>query len=267
MKLKFTCLWVLSTLLISSHAYGQFFAIDTIKAISPYNPALRYIFPHLKSNTNQMAAQQINLIMTTDILNVEHDMDSAGDYKNAFVNVWGTADNTNPTVSDISFKVINNDSKFFCIGISAEGCGAYCEHWTRYYTRESRTGNNVGLKDIFTEGGLQSLSDSVRLMKNKRIRANINNMNLSLKKLVFAGKDDEESYKAAISLYGECIDSSNAIYDETNYSLSKSKLTIYLDPCLPHAMRAEDNMDYTFTFDIRRWRNYLSAYGKSILQE
>ncbi len=242
---------------LTSHA--QYFSVDTIKDESPYNKQVSFIFPRLK-NTSSHAADLINKDMVKDVL----DMELGHQKRSIFENIWGTQDRDMASVSDISFDVKNNDADFFCIGISATACGAYCEEWTRYYTRESSTGKEIQLAELFSRDGLQSLLDSVTAMKSRRIADHLAKLRTGLKTKVLSD-DDKSDYKMAIDLYPECEhtspDASHIIY-----SLDRKHVIIHLDRCLPHVVRSLDEVDYTFSFDLSTIKMYLSDYGKSLLK-
>lgn len=260
MKYLFSsCFWVLFHFL----SVGQYFTIDTIKGVSPYAYHSPYIFPDIKCSANPAVAKQINKELKQDVL----DIDSLKPYKSIFENVWGSEENSMPSESDISFEVINNDNHFFCIGISAQGCGAYCEDWTRYYAWDSRSGRKIELYELFSQDGLQRFSDTLRTMRNHRIKAAIVNLKNDIKKDLTADPDEAEGLKMAREIYYDCIDTAKTPAANFGYTIDHKQLNIYIGPCLPHMIRAYDEVDYTFRFDLKEWNIYLSDYAKSLLKQ
>ena len=245
--------------IFSTTSFAQYFTIDTIKGESPYNKQVSFIFPHLSNTANQANADVINKELTKSILDVELGQQT----RSIFEKVWGSQEMDIAALSDISFKVMNNDPDFFCISISATGCGAYCEAWTQYYTYESSSGRKVKLQDFFTSTGLQKISDSVKAMKARAIQDYTSKLKASLDKGALS-PEDKADYAQAIELLNKCTDAT-IHQDALAYSFSNKVLTIHLDKCLPHAIRFLDKVDYSFSFDNNTYRDYLTDYGKSLL--
>jgi hypothetical protein len=185
--------------------------------------------------------------------------------RSIFENIWGSQELDLATASDISFKVINNDEKFFCISISYEGCGAYCEHPTVYYVRESSSGRAISLSQILTGKGMQMLSDSVKALAKSRIEKRVADMT-QIVKVNPLSPEDKDYYNMAITQYGGCLKSIQE-RDPSQYTLSNSKVNIYLNHCLPHVIRSFDEVDYSFSFDINTFKDYLTDYGRSLLKQ
>jgi hypothetical protein len=242
---------------------GQYFTIDTVKGMSPHAYHNKYIFPDLKCKSNQMAAERINQDLRQDIL----ELDSGKQYKSIFEKVWGSEENPMPMESDFSFEVVNNDDRFFCITMSAEGCGAYCEDWTRYYTWDSRTGQKIELQELFSSTGLQRFSDSLRTLRNHRIRSAVADLKKTMKKDLTASPEDAEGIQMAIGIFFDCLDTARTPAVSFGYTLDHEHLDVYLGACLPHMIRAYDEVDYTFIFDLNKWDIYLSDYAKSLLKQ
>ena len=252
--------FILIAFLYPASSFSQYFTIDTIKGQSPINKDISYIFPHLTSPTHQAIVDMINETLVGDMLQI----DSGQQYKSIFERVWGDSDRTMPTLDEISYDEINNDTDFFCIGISAEGCGAYCEGFTRYYTWESKTGVEINLDTLFSKEGLQKILDIVKELKSKRISKTVNSLKSALRDK--NTKEDDREYDT-IAIYGfdDCLALGvNAEY--LKYSMDRKYLSIYTESCLPHMIRALDEVDYTFKFDISEVKKYLSGYAKSLLK-
>ena len=95
-------------LLYPALSFSQFFTIDTLRDESPYNKEFSFVFPVLKSTAKQDVATAINNDLISNVLKIE-----PGEQKRSlFENIWGKKEMDIPEVSDISFKVINNDADF-----------------------------------------------------------------------------------------------------------------------------------------------------------
>ena len=261
MRISISILFLILSFLPFS-SFSQYFTIDTIKGQSPINKDVSYIFPHLTLLGNQAAADLINTSLIEGVLWI----DSGDVYKSIFEKVWGDTDWTMPRVTDLSYEVINNDDHFLCISISGEGCGAYCDPFTQYYVRDSKSGREIRLEELLSTKGLKHISESIKGMRNQRIEAVIERYKGLLAKGKFADGDDPDYYKTAIDIFKECEDTSHTVYVGGSYSLDKEHLMIYTGDCLPHVIRALDDVDYTFTFDLKSIKKYLSSYGKSLLK-
>ena len=258
--MKRIALFTVGLIFSVSSSYAQYFSIDTLKDESPYHKQVFFIFPHLSNAANPTAANRIYMDMAKDVLNIEPGQQK----RSLFENIWGNAELDVPTVGDISFHVINNDAELFCLSISATSCSAYCEDWTRYYIRESRTGRKIRIEDVFTGDGLQHLMDRVNSLRLKRIQDNIAYVQDGLKTKALSD-EDKQDYRTAIDVFNQCLQHSTGTQN-ISFSLSKSQVTIYLDHCLPHAIRFLDKTDYSFSFDISAEKNYLTDYGQELLK-
>jgi|GEM_PF-7003876 len=251
--LRLTCIF------FPAFSFGQYFTIDTVKGESPYNSQFNFIFPHVSNTANPEAANEINQYLVKDILNME-----LGQQKRSiFENIWGTKELDIAAVSDISYKVINNDADFFCISVSATSCGAHCDDWTRYYIGESKSGRKIALDELLSKEGLLLMADSIQILKTNRIEARVAVMKDKVDNKPLS-PDDKNDYIFSIGQYNECNRSINI--EHANYSLDKKQLTIYADHCLPHLVKAFDDVDYHFVFDLNSLKGYLTDYGKSLLK-
>ena len=241
---------------------GQYFTIDTVKDISPHAYHSKYIFPNLKCKADQVAADRINRDLRQDILEV----DSGEQLNSIFEKVWGGKENPMPSAGDFSFEVINNNARFFCISVSAQGCGAYCEDWTRYYMWDSRSGRKIELQELFSPTGMIRLSDSLRTLRVHRIKSAVSDLKKAWKKDLVANPDNAEGMKVAMDIFNDCMDTTKTPSVQFSYTMDDEQLNIYLGACLPHVIRAYDEMDYKFRFDLQNWELYLSDYAKSLLK-
>jgi hypothetical protein len=251
----------LTCILFPVFSFAQYFSIDTIKDESPYRSQFSFIFPHTTNKDHPEAANRIFTDLAKDVLNIE----PGHQKRSLFENVWGSQEMDIAPVSDISYRVVNNDADFFSITISATGCGAYCENWTRYYTYESGTGRKIKLEEIYTDDGLEKILGLVNTLKLKRIQDKISDIDETIKANALSD-EDKRDYKKAVNIYEQCQHSSNP-REYIGFSLDKGQITIYQDYCLPHAIHFLDKVDYAFSFDIAAVKNYLSDYGKSLLKQ
>jgi len=242
----------------SMTSFGQYFAIDTSKGDSPYNQMVSFIFPHLKSTDGPAAADSINRFLIRSVLAIEPGTQK----RSIFENVWGSKPMDIATVGDISFKIVNNDADFFCIGITATVCTVSCKTLTRYYTFDTRSGKDIPISELFSKKGLQAIYDSVHVLKVKRIQDYIDTLKFAIQNKTLSDEDIRD-YNTAIGLYGKC-----AMQEDMPeiYSLDKAKLSFNINACLPAKLFFVDKIDRTFSFDIRDFKDYLTKYGRALVK-
>jgi hypothetical protein len=239
--------------------FAQYFTVDTFKGESPYNKEFAFIFPKIGNTANADVANEINKLLVKDVLRID-----LGTQKySIFENIWGQKELDLPAVSDFSFKVYRNDSKVFSISISATSCSANCQSWTEYYVFESSSGRRLGLSDLLTGAGMAKVADSVKAERLKRIETRMNAMLNTLAKTPLS-PDDQAEYKQAIKIYTDCEKNFTRV---ENYSFAVSReLDVATFRCLPHGMEDLDKVDYLFAIPMSDWLDYLSDFGKSVLQ-
>jgi hypothetical protein len=241
---------------------AQYFKVDLYKGDSPYNQEVSFKFPHLVNPDNPAAADSITRDLIRDVLLIEPGTQK----RSIFENVWGSKPLDLPTVGDISFKVKNNDSDFFCIGISATTCTTSCHDWTRYYTRESATGRKIRLEELFTPAGIQNLLYKVKLMKEQRINEYIIRLQAALDTALLAN-DDKRDYASSISIYKKYLQTPDSIaVGQLRFSVDKKNVTIYMDRILPFAYHYIDKINYSFPVEVSGLRNFMTVYALSLFK-
>ena len=239
-------------------SFSQFFTIDTLRDESPYNKEFAFIFPVLKSTAKPDIAIAISNELISDVLKIE----PGTQHRSLFENIWGKKEMDIPEVSDISYKVINNDADFFCISISATSCDGACDSWTKYFIYESATGKKLSLGDLFVGRGIDYISDSVSAMRAKRIDIYTDTLKNALSNKPLSD-DDKRDYKNAIDAYVKC---SQQHQISPVFSIDKKTLTIHTGHCLPYDLQFMDKVDHDFIFSLKDLQSYLTDYGKSLLK-
>ncbi|AXF22854.1 hypothetical protein CUJ89_20340 [Burkholderia pyrrocinia] len=186
--------------------------------------------------------------------------------------------------SDFNFSVLRNDDRMLAIEVDAEGCGAYCEHYSRYYNFDAATGRLISAEDIFTPTGgvtLRKKNLAKREAEYKRAIADLSKDAVAnRKKKGIAtpwpdGRQDEEEehITSAIGMYENCLESMHSS-DYGNYykwvdipmEIKDDSITFLYGRCSNHAMRALDDVgDQKVTYKIENLAPNLTAYGKYLL--
>ncbi len=176
--------------------------------------------------------------------------------------------------SDIDFKVSRNDNRLLALTIDAEGCGAYCEHYSMYFSFDATTGRHLDAEDLFTREGSVTLIKQLDAQRLARVKTEITRLRSKAKT---AGKGaasaDADGAFDAIEMYEQCAterSDAEAIRSRTLASdgmkIGKDSITFVRGRCSNHAAQALDNIgDFENTLTIKGLAPHLSAYGKYLL--
>ncbi|NEX62911.1 hypothetical protein [Noviherbaspirillum galbum] len=190
--------------------------------------------------------------------------------------------------SDFGFLVLRNDGRVLALDVDAEGCGAYCEHYSTTYNFDAATGRMIFASDIFTPAGGRTLLNqnlAKRLAEYKRAIAALNKdaaANRRKKRIATPwpqprpdSKQDEEEDRiaTAIEMYESCMESMRSPDHGKYFTLANASLQIdgesitFLNGrCSNHAMRALDEVgDQKNAYKIADLAPHFSAYGKYLL--
>lgn len=229
----------------------QGFAQAIIKEIEEQDPrrTTTYSFPKVILPTKTIATK-INNDLIHDFLDIEPGKVK----KSIFENVWG-ANETIPSLIDVTYKTVRNTSKLLCLELSGEGCGAYCENFTRYYTYDLTTGARLKLEQILTAAGQKLVLDSVKSGKANEIRRHIVAIKDSLTKpSMLSRQDDKEYYTEALDMYEACLtDTYEPELQHMRFYVTDNELHVILERCSAHVNRALDDLyEFDFVFDLKK---------------
>jgi hypothetical protein len=239
--------------------------VKEIKETHPDDKDRVYIFPLIKTK-NSSISTHVNNTLCSDFL----DVDQNKIRKSIFENVWPNEENSNGRLSDISYEVLQNSKRILSISISAEGCGAYCEPFTRYYNFDLQTGKQFKLEDLLTPAGKKLLLEAMNKQKKELLQQKIRSAKESLsKKGSPVDKDDKEYYEEMIEVYSNCLE--NRLYtslDDAQFSLQEKTLVVFTGRCSAHVNRNVDELgDFEYGFSLANWKMHFSPYGLSLLKQ
>ena len=158
---------LLSLLIIPVLSFSQVI-VKEIKETHPVRKTEEYIFPLIKAKSS-VVSNRINNTLCSDFLDVDRNKIK----KSIFENVWPGGENNSRLLSDISYEVLQNSNRIFSISISAAGCIAYCESFTRYYNFNLQTGKQFLLEDLLTVDGKKLLLGSLNKQKKELLQQKI----------------------------------------------------------------------------------------------
>ncbi len=246
--------------------FGQ---VAIIKEVSRTNKVSKekYVFPKIIMSQFPDRARKINNYLREDILAVEPDTPDS----TIFNEVWKVEGEPLPTLSNLEYEVIRNKNSILSVKISAEGCGAYCEDWERFFTFNLKTGNIIRLDSIFSMEGLENLSNYMDSIKQSKIKNKLREINDTLNSpSVKNTPNDLEYYNEMLELYTDCLDSkiTYEYISEYEYSITSYGLIIYSDRCSAHYNRNADELwTFEYPIDLNQWVDLLTPLGKKLIQD
>ncbi len=235
--------------------------IDTITEYNPFDNE-KFKFPKIVVTGKPAISKKINVHLQDSFL------DSASSNKNIFEDVWANEDNRMGMMHYVTFELKYLSPKFFTLSISYEGCGAYCEDYTSYYSYDLITGNEITLRNLFNKQGIVRLMNALQVRRQKKMQEKVKEAKDSL--VVLKKRNDSigiNYYGEVKLLYEDCynnFDTSDVTY--LDYYFTESALVIIPERCAPHVIRCYDELEGTeYVFKYKYWRNYFSPLGKKLL--
>ncbi len=258
MRKMFSFFILLLPLLASSQVI-----VKEIKEMHPVRKTEEYVFPLIKAKSSTIS-DRINNTLCSDFL----DVDRRKIKKSIFENIWPGGENNYGLLSDISFEVLQNSNRIFGISISAEGCGAYCEEFTRYYNFDLQTGKQFFLEDLLTADGKKLLLESINKQKKETLEHKIRLAKETLRRKGSSlSEEDKEYYEEMIEVYSNCLERKQSSFEYAQFSLQQKTLAVFTGRCSAHVNRNVDELgDFEFGFSITSWKKHFSKYGLSLLK-
>jgi hypothetical protein len=247
-------------ILISLSLSAQTIKIQTVNQTNPITKEV-YSFPKFVG-TPSVVAQKMNNAMRLDLLTETQNVSDADMFKD----VWMTKDKAMAQLSDISYEQIALNSTVVCIAISAEGCGAYCEGFTRYFLFNPKTGNQLKLDSIFTKQGLDFVLKTINDYKATTIKDQLKLINDSLKS---PKTNDKERFTDMKNMYTDCLQYKLDREDVswTQFFVRNGVLTIIMQRCSPHALMALDELwEFKYELNLKEVGKLLSKYGTKLIK-
>lgn len=186
-------------------------------------------------------------------------------------------DNDGPApISDISFVVDRSDQRLLALSITAEGCGAYCEGFTRSFVFDAGSGRQVRAGDLFTPAGAEAVAVLLARQRGARIKAEIAKLNAAGNPQTKAGKaktdDERESSLEAATMFEGCLPlytevvRDEAPLDRDELRIKGAGVMLVRGRCSNHAMQALDSIgEFRNALGENELSPHLNAYGKYLL--
>jgi hypothetical protein len=239
--------------------------VKEIKETHPVEETGEYIFPLIKAKSSDVSTR-INNTLCSDFL----DVDRSKIKKSIFENAWPSEENSMGRLHDISYEVLQNSIRIFSISISAEGCGAYCEEFTRYYNFDLQTGKQLLLEDLLTTDGKKLLLESINKQKKETIQHKIRSAKETMRKKGSSlSEEDKKYYEEMIDLYTTCLGGQlYKSFDYLQFSLQEKTLVVFGERCSAHVNQNVDELgEFEFGFSLANWKKHFNTYGLSLLKQ
>lgn len=156
--------------------------------------------------------------------------------------------------TDMSYTIEINNANILSIFFEIESMGAYPEYYKEYFGFDSKSGEVLTAKALFTEEGLTEIKKILIGERYKRIKERISGIKA----------DDEKQFIEDSAFIIENFTKCNAEPEEENIFISKEGITFYKEGCFPHAWRPY-NADLDIAFSNKEIEKYLSDFGKRII--
>lgn len=233
-------MFTLAACWIGAIAFAQVeLQVDTIRAVRPLPPHEAYSFPHVRTPQDPSVGERIHRHICIDLL--EADPDTAGN--DLFSMVWGDTAWPMPRLSIYEWSVGRPLKEVVSIEVVAEGCGAYCEGFTKHYAYDLRNGRYLGYDSLFTPAGLVAVDDTLDKIWRAILQQYIVEQRDSFER---GGLSEEDSLRIpeVIELYSSCLgERPPAKPYVSDISPSAHVIRFYIDRCAPHVIRALDELD------------------------
>ncbi|OYU80662.1 MAG: hypothetical protein CFE23_08025 [Flavobacterium sp. BFFFF1] len=250
---------ILLFLLYCAAALGQKAEIQDIHP-GPYTQLVES-FPKIIMEKSSVIAQKINDTLQSELFKAK-----PGTAEEHLLDEIRT--DAMPMLRDVSYKIILNDDRILCLEFNMEGCGAYCESFTRYYTFDLNNGQKIMPNDLFTESGLKKLTAKINTDKVNKIKRQLLEINKSLNtNSKGPNGENRNTLNEMLVMYKNCLQyqAEDGELSDYKFAVNPGKLYFYTERCSAHVNRAIDELDeFVYELEIKYWTSYLTPYGKSI---
>jgi hypothetical protein len=254
----------LTSLVLSLSIFGQLPKVQTLKQTNPRTQEV-YVFPKIIIPNSVSATQKLNNQLRATALGLDENTTDT----NIFDDVWPT-ENQVGTVSDLSFKISDMSSSLISLSISGQGCGAYCETFTYYFTFDAKTGDQLTLDSLFTSEALPTILRYLNDYKMEQIRIKLKQIADSLALPITRSLEDSTYYAEMRSLYIECLEKQIEMTDIPYIQfLSKGdSLKIYMERCSAHYNMVYDEIwTFEFIISLKKSAEYLTKFGLGLIEK
>lgn len=149
----------------------------------------------------------------------------------------------------LGYTVLRNDGRVLSFAVDGEGCGAYCETYTRYLQFDARNGRALAPQDLLTTGGGAKLQRQMRAERARRYRLELR----GLKRNLARGQRPADA-------------GADAPLGDLRMGLAANgRMLLTAERCSNHASRALDDVgEVTLKRSPAALAPHLTAYGSTL---
>jgi hypothetical protein len=156
--------------------------------------------------------------------------------------------------TDMSYTIEINNANILSIFFEIESMGAYPEYYKEYFCFDSKSGELLTARTLFTEEGLSEIKKILIEERSKKIKERISEIKA----------DDEKQFAEDSVFIFETFTECNEEANEKDFFISKENIIFYKEDCFPHAWRSY-GAGLDIVFSNNEVEKYLSDHGKRIL--
>ncbi len=214
-------------------------AVDTVRALQPWAPHAEYSFLRLVMPEHPEVATTINRHLAIDFL--EADPDTAGD--RLFDKVWGEpVTGWMPRLSYLEWQVHHPLPEVVDVELSAEGCAAYCEGFTRHYVYDLRDGHYLAFDSLFTQPGLVAVNDTLDKLWRTTLKDHVDSLETGSSGPDLAPEDKELAQRVA-ALYRDCLEERLGRPPYAEIQPLPMTMRFFIARCAAHVEQELDELD------------------------
>jgi hypothetical protein len=228
--------------IVSSQLHAQYF---TVKQLKGKTASVK--FPLFERTGDSLATERINTLLflsELEILPAANMKDISAQVGEGNIGLYGDK-------TDLSYEIIENNSKLLSISFDEAASGMTTHYWTSYYVFNAQNGSRVDLGDLLTKQGVLGLH---ALLKRKGAA--------NLKVQLAAIRKNKEQYPdtASIEEINGCF-ASDMFY---GFYIQNGQLIIDQSNCLSKNTALFSGIDMKVTITFKELAPYLTDYGKAL---
>ena len=208
-------------LFMGFNSFGEV-RVDTLFVVLSNKPPL--VHSTLKFPVIKTGDQKVDELINKDLKNRFTDNEYPNLSTDSTLLKWA-----DDIITSLDFDVTLNKNGLISLKIGAEGCGAYCTNWSKYFTYSTTTGKPLSINEVVdTAGRFKSMVVADKNKQYEKQRKTLKDM--------LTTKDsglDEDTYQWALEQYNECAES----FALQDFALYPNHLEIIAHCYLPNAIK------------------------------
>ncbi|MGF1723151.1 hypothetical protein [Photobacterium nomapromontoriensis] len=216
-------------------------------------------FPFFSSEIYPQSASNINTFLQYEMLDKVYE---ESDFSKVSTSPFKNTEYHRRNFYFYDYKIKEN-TNYIEVSISGDGCGAYCEEFTRNFVFDTYTGQPITIIDFLSPQGRIQLEQKIRDKNIERIEPYIK------KEPDVSFEEEHDMYIMYKYCHDDMLDEdsyANRINQNTSFELLDSGLVIKHGRCSNHALRALDEIGtFVNNFSFDELKPYLSQAGEKYL--